>query len=192
MRQNQRVRSRRTGAGPPRAVVACALVLSLAALGCGLMTGNRSASQQGPVAAVDGASAAPTWAPINGQAPRNPYRVGSRTITFTNTPQRTLKTTIWYPRTTSGAVAGGRFPVVAFSHGLHGLPVDYVELATRWAAAGFVVLAPTFPHTSRGTKTFEVADVVNQPADVSFALTKVLALDTSPTDPLRGHLRTDR
>jgi fermentation-respiration switch protein FrsA (DUF1100 family) len=89
-------------------------------------------------------------------------------------------------------VASGRFPVVIFSHGLTGLPGDYRALLTRWAAAGLVVVAPAYPHTSRGVARFDVLDVINQPADASYALGKVLALDGAAGDPLRGHLRRDR
>jgi pimeloyl-ACP methyl ester carboxylesterase len=34
--------------------------------------------------------------------------------------------------------------------------------------------------------------VFNQPADASYVLTQVLALDNRPNDPLQGHLATDR
>ena len=86
----------------------------------------------------------------------------------------------------------GRFPIVVFSHGLAGLPSRLPALATRWAAAGFVVVAPAYPHTSRGVAKLEVADVLNQPADASQVLTRILALDRAADDPLRGHLAPDR
>jgi dienelactone hydrolase len=79
---------------------------------------------------------------------------------------------------------------VLFSHGLNGRPTDYRELLTRWAAAGFVVAAPAYPHTARGAGRFDGLDVFNQPADASYVLTKVLALDTARGDPLAGHLDT--
>ncbi|MGE5826933.1 MAG: chlorophyllase, partial [Micromonosporaceae bacterium] len=44
------------------------------------------------------------------------------------------------------------------------------------------------PHTSRGVASFEVVDVVRQPADASFVLTRVLALDIVAGDPFAGHL----
>ncbi|GAB3954392.1 hypothetical protein GCM10027614_61390 [Micromonospora vulcania] len=81
--------------------------------------------------------------------------------------------------------------MVMFSHGLTGRPDDYAALLTRWAAVGFVVAAPTFPHTARGTNG-DILDVLNQPADVSYALTQVLALDAKADDPLRGRLNADR
>ncbi|MGC5021568.1 alpha/beta hydrolase family protein [Micromonospora sp. DT47] len=134
-----------------------------------------------------------------GTAPAKPFAVGVRQLKLNRDGSRPLPVTLWYPaRGEAGGaaergatVAAGRFPVVMFSHGLSGRPDDYRELLTRWAAAGFVVAAPTFPHTTRGADG-NVLDVLNQPADVSYALDKVLALDGKAGDPLRGRLATDR
>ncbi|MEO3778097.1 chlorophyllase [Micromonospora sp. B11E3] len=134
-----------------------------------------------------------------GSAPGEPFAVGVRQLKLNRDGDRPLPVTVWYPARgaaggaaeRSAAPAAGRFPVVMFSHGLGGRPDDYATLLTRWAAAGFVVAAPAFPHTARGTDG-NVLDVLNQPADVSYALTKVLALDATAGDPLRGRLATDR
>ncbi|MEV4821146.1 chlorophyllase [Micromonospora sp. NPDC049274] len=132
-----------------------------------------------------------------GHAPENPYPVGVRDLKL-NRDGRPLPVRIWYPAlgengpVTPGLLpAHGRFPVVMFSHGLGGRPADYATLLTRWARAGFVVAAPTFPHTSTGADN-NVLDVLNQPADVSYALDQVLALDTRADDPLQGRLDADR
>ncbi|PWR08396.1 chlorophyllase [Micromonospora acroterricola] len=133
-----------------------------------------------------------------GTAPQRAFPVGVRQLKLTR-DGRALPVTLWYPAAgeAGGAVkrsataAEGRFPVVMFSHGLGGRPDDYATLLTRWAAAGFVVAAPTFPHTSRGADG-NVLDVLNQPADVSYALTQVLALDGRAGDPLRGRLDAER
>ncbi|WBB66634.1 chlorophyllase [Micromonospora sp. WMMD812] len=134
-----------------------------------------------------------------GTAPEKSFAVGVRQLKLNRDGDRPLPVTVWYPAAgraggapeRSATAAGGRFPVVMFSHGLGGRPDDYATLLTRWAAAGFVVAAPTFPHTARGTEV-NVLDVLNQPADVSYALTQVLALDGKAGDPLRGHLAGDR
>ncbi|MFC0005911.1 alpha/beta hydrolase family protein [Micromonospora siamensis] len=134
-----------------------------------------------------------------GHAPTRSFAVGVRQLKLNRGGDRPLPVTIWYPaRGTAGGsaersapAASGRFPVVMFSHGLGGEPADYAALLTRWAAAGFVVAAPAFPHTRKGADG-TVLDVLNQPADVSYALTKVLALDGAAGDPLRGRLATDR
>lgn len=153
-----------------------------------------------------GAAAGPPRTPSaepkvpSGVAPREPFAVGLRELEFNRGGDRPLPVTVWYPgagRAGGGArraakVAAGRFPVVVFSHGLTGRPDDYSPFLTRWAAAGFVVAAPTYPHTSRGAARYDVFDVLNQPADASYVLTEVLALDNRAGDPLRGRLATDR
>ncbi|MGC4817465.1 alpha/beta hydrolase family protein [Micromonospora sp. DT63] len=144
------------------------------------------------------AAATPTPQVPSGTAPTSAFGVGVRQLKL-NRDGRALPTTIWYPAAgkaggavkRSAAAAQGRFPVVMFSHGLTGRPEDYATLLTRWAAAGFVVAAPTFPHTSKGGDG-NILDVLNQPADVSYALTQVLALDGKAGDGLRGRLATDR
>jgi pimeloyl-ACP methyl ester carboxylesterase len=121
--------------------------------------------------------------------------VGSRQLKVSRGTDRPLPVSIWYPATgepggpahRGAKVAAGRFPVVLFSHGLTALPADYQALLTRWAAAGFVVVAPAYPHTGRGTP-LQVLDVANQPADASYVLTRVLDLERAGADPLRGHL----
>jgi fermentation-respiration switch protein FrsA (DUF1100 family) len=144
-----------------------------------------------PVA--DGESTTSIAPPRDGKAPTTSYAVGVRTITFQRTVDRTLRTTIWYPSASSRSVAAqGHFPLVVLSHGLMALPTDYQALATRWARAGFVVVAPAYPHTSRGVTTFDVGDVVNQPADASYVLDRVLALNAKAGDRFRGHLDTAR
>ncbi|MET8362643.1 chlorophyllase [Micromonospora sp. NPDC005194] len=143
-------------------------------------------------------AATPTPQVPAGTAPKSAFGVGVRQLKL-NRDGRALPVTLWYPAAgeaggavkRSAAAAQGRFPVVMFSHGLTGRPEDYATLLTRWAAAGFVVAAPTFPHTSRGSDG-NILDVLNQPADVSYALTQVLALDGKAGDGLRGRLATDR
>ncbi|MET0417015.1 MAG: alpha/beta hydrolase, partial [Actinoplanes sp.] len=59
---------------------------------------------------------------------------------------------------------------------------------TRWAAAGFVVAAPAYPHTRQGAARFSRADVRNQPADGWRVIRHLGHLDKEPDDPLGGHL----
>jgi dienelactone hydrolase len=44
---------------------------------------------------------------------------------------------------------GGPYPVIVFSHGSGGAPYGYRELTSHWAAAGFVVVAPTHADSRR-------------------------------------------
>lgn len=176
------------------AIVAAAAVLA----GCGAGADTRSASPTAPPSAGRSAAAPPAPSappPVSGVAPSETFAVGVRRLTVNRGGSRPLPVTLWYPANDAGAAtrpARGRFPVVIFSHGLNGRPADYAPLLSAWAAAGFVVGAPAFPHTSRGVARFDVLDVANQPADASYVLTQVLALDRMAGDPLRGHLNADR
>jgi dienelactone hydrolase len=147
--------------------------------------------------ASESTSTPPVAAPALQAAPAQPFAVGYRQLALSRGSDRPLPTTLWYPAT-GGAVTGtakagaapssGRFPVVLLSHGLRSLPSDLAAFGTRWAAAGFVVAAPAFPHTKRGTGSFDMNDVANQPADGSYVISQVLALNTTAGDPLAGHL----
>ena len=101
-------------------------------------------------------------------------------------PSRTLITTVWYPaRGTPGAApvpgatpdhSGAPYPLIVFGHGLDGTPQDYEALLSSWAAAGFVVAAPLFPLTHTGTPGgVDQDDQFNQPADMRFVITSMLA-----------------
>lgn len=82
---------------------------------------------------------------------------------------RTLVTTIMMPADTSRKPA----PLIVLAHGSDGNPNKFTELIGSWAAAGYVVAAPLFPRSSDvgGNLT---SDVVNQPADVSFVIDRLL------------------
>jgi predicted dienelactone hydrolase len=77
---------------------------------------------------------------------------------------------------------GGPFPLVVFSHGFTASGPAYGEvLLRRIAAHGYVVAAPTFPLSNGAAPGGpRLVDYVNQPADVSFVITKMLAAN-------RGH-----
>jgi dienelactone hydrolase len=175
-----------------RRLTALAVALSLLLLGAGGCSAERAPAAPAPGAVRPNPSATASPVPeapgASGArtAPTEPYAVGVRTLRLNRDGNRPLRVTIWYP------AANGRFPVVVFSHGLGGAPGDYERLLRRWAAAGFVVAAPAYPHTSRGSGSFQVLDVINQPADASYVLTQVLALDRRAGDLLRGRLDTAR
>ncbi|MEU5905912.1 chlorophyllase [Micromonospora sp. NPDC047527] len=158
----------------------------------------KNESAPAPATSPPAATATPTPQVPAGTAPETTFAVGVRQLKL-NRDGRALPVTLWYPAAgkaggvakRSATAAEGRFPVVMFSHGFTAHPDDYAPLLTRWATAGFVVAAPIFPHTSRGSDG-KLVDVLNQPADVSYALTQVLALDGKAGDGLRGRLATDR
>lgn len=67
---------------------------------------------------------------------------------------------------------------MVFAHGSGGHPDRFTRLFSAWAAAGFAVVAPTFPLTNANVPGHDanVGDVTNQPADLEFVLDNVLAL----------------
>jgi fermentation-respiration switch protein FrsA (DUF1100 family) len=133
-------------------------------------------------------------------APDGPFAVGIRRFTFVDSSRptrenngvpakssRTLKTAVYYP--TAGApredeipdapvvASSARFPLIAFAHGFTGISDAYRLLLHAWAEAGYVVAAPDFPLSSaRAEGGPRADDYVNQPADVSFVITQMLAL----------------
>ena len=107
---------------------------------------------------------------------------------------RVLPTLIWYPETRTGAAAGagggtaaaqrppprpasGPFPLIAFAPGYLQCGGVYRHLLRTWASAGYVVAVLTFPRTNcdMGAAADE-ADLVNQPADVSYVISRLITL----------------
>ncbi len=118
------------------------------------------------------------------------YQVGARTTVVTCGKQPTIGVDIWYPAVAAGidtAFADGSWPVVVFSHGLELAPSDYVDLLQGWTAAGFVVVAPTYPYTASSVPVYRPEDAFNQPADAACVLTAVLA-----DSQFHDHLDADR
>jgi dienelactone hydrolase len=128
------------------------------------------------------------------------YAVGELTETFVdtsrgtvsangqgNSPTRTLVTVIHYPQ------SEGPFPLIVLAHGQTGHPNKFSQLTTAWASAGFVVAAPVFPLTNNQTAFRTDGDYVNQPADVSFVIDRMLARSKDRDGPLarrvdKGHI----
>ena len=126
------------------------------------------------------------------------YQVGERQLTFTEPAHtgptgqrlgpRTLPTAVWYPRAGSGPAAGPR-PLVMFAPGFMQCSGPYSVLLRAWASADYVVAAVDFPRTNcrAGAGAYE-PDLVNQPRDVTYALTRLLALSARPRDVFSGLL----
>jgi fermentation-respiration switch protein FrsA (DUF1100 family) len=120
-----------------------------------------------------------------------------RTATGGRVP-RTLVTYVRYPAlgppadrdvaNAPAATADRPFPLVVFAHGFAVTPAAYARLLRSWARAGYVVAAPLFPlenaHAPGGP---DESDVVNEPADVSFVISSLLAAAGRP-GPLAGLL----
>ena len=110
-------------------------------------------------------------------------------------PTRTSMTTILYPATgpTSGAPAQGA------RRSIGALPPHRFRSRPRWNATGlherpfrlgvpgFVVAAPLFPLSNGNVPGGpDAGDVVNQPEDMSFVISSVLADSHSSSGPLAG------
>ncbi len=97
---------------------------------------------------------------------------------------RPVTTYLWYPPARDGA---GPFPLVVFGHGYATTPFLYRRLLRAWAKAGYVVAAPLFPlGNANAPGGPDESDIVNQPGDMSFVITQLLAASGSETDPLHG------
>ena len=130
------------------------------------------------------------------------YQVGHRRMTFLEPAhtgptgqfldQRALVIVIWYPlapRSAGSPAAHGPFPLLVFAPGFMQCGAPYEDLLQAWAGAGYVVAVVNFPRTdcSVGAAAYE-PDLVNQPEDMSYALTRLLALSAAPHDVLSGLL----
>jgi dienelactone hydrolase len=142
---------------------------------------------------------------------RPQFAVGIRTLTFVDTSRtvrfpgqkpepRTLVTVIRYPAAGSAsrvdvpgaapASTAGPFPLVIFGHGFAVTPGPYAPLLEAWARAGYVVAAPIFPLGNADAPGGpNESDIVNQPGDMSFVISRLLALNAKPAG-LFSHLIT--
>ncbi|NUR70916.1 MAG: chlorophyllase [Hamadaea sp.] len=86
----------------------------------------------------------------------------------------------------------GPRPLVVFSHGYLRLPEDYEVLFQAWVAAGFLVVAPTFPKTARDSADLDFDDFVGQPSAVRSTLDHVLQLSRTDGHRLFGRVDETR
>jgi dienelactone hydrolase len=137
-----------------------------------------------------------------------PFAVGEIVVHYTDTsrlvhfpgqpPQpRPLVTVIRYPalgdasrvdvRSAGPATSSGPFPLVVFGHGFNVTPAVYARLLQAWARAGYVVAAPIFPLGNKNAPGgADESDIVNQPADMSFVITRMLAASAATHGILSG------
>lgn len=134
-------------------------------------------------------------------APPGPYGVGRLTVTFVDpsrptpangsypgAPTRTLPTLVSFP-TVHGRPLPGPRPLIVFATGIGDPPSQYAPLFDHWVRAGYVVAEPTFPLSNdRAPGGPTASDLRNQPADLSFVLTRLLAANRSATSTLHGRI----
>lgn len=170
---------------PARCLVAAiAATIAIAALGA---SGTWAQTESGPQHAV----ATTTMSLVDASRPT------ARNGDCAKIPTRSLPTLVLYPATGTPSdpaqpdapadTAGGPYPLIVFSHGYSATAQSYIDLLQHWAAAGFVVAAPTFPLTSGDSPCGAIAgDVSNQPEDVSFVIDSVLAASKKQDGPFAG------
>lgn len=159
-----------------------------------------SINHSAPPSSDPGGTPSPTASPPHTAAlgAEGAYGVGNQTRTFTRSTRsgnRSLATEIWYPTTlgSSGSQpAPGPFPLLMFAPGFVQCVSEYQHLLQTWATAGYVVAAVTFPRTNchAGAAANE-PDLVNQPADMSYVLDRLLALNAQPGSIFSGLLNPD-
>jgi dienelactone hydrolase len=167
-------------------------------------TGGIEATNASAQSPIESPAPAPT------AAPRSSFAVGVRVLRLVDTSRlirfpngriepRTLTTYVRYPalgapgRTdlldAPAARADGPFPLVVFGHGFALTPTSYARLLRSWAQAGYVVAAPVFPlentHAPGGP---DESDLVNQPSDMQFVISRLLVAGRASTGPLAGLL----
>jgi dienelactone hydrolase len=100
--------------------------------------------------------------------------------TFPGAPARTLVTEVWYPGIGSAVgapldPAGASYPVVMHSHGFLDSRLGERYLTEHLASHGYIVAAVDYPLSNGGAPGgATLADVHNQPGDLSFALDRLL------------------
>ncbi len=165
---------------------------SLALVGCAAVALATASCSTGAATSAALAAARPRYAlGVLHQTWTDPTRATPANGAVPGHAGRTLETTIIYPvaghTTTTSAPPHGPFPLIVFAHGLGADIATYMPLLEHWAAAGFVVAAPLFPVTnSEAAGGPNVTDYVNQPADMSFVVTRVLESSATATSPLHG------
>lgn len=138
----------------------------------------------------------------------SPFAVGEVVVRYTDPSRlvrlpggrrvaRTLVTVIRYPaegnpsrvdiRDAPPARRRGPFPLIVFGHGFKVTPAPYAPLLRAWARAGYVVAAPIFPLTNADAPGGpDESDLVNQPTDMSFVITRTLAASARSQGILDG------
>ena len=132
------------------------------------------------------------------------YAVGLRVMRFVDrsrtirlptgrTEARSLVTYIRYPATgrltrderDAAPARSGPFPLVVFGHGFALTPQAYAYLFRTWARAGYIVAAPVFPlENAKAPGGPNENDLINQPADMSFVISRLIAASNTPGSPL--------
>jgi dienelactone hydrolase len=185
------------------------LVLVLAAViavGARALGGGGGGTRAGGAGRAPGAAPKTRTTPPRPRVPPSSFAVGLRVLHLRDTTRtvtlpdgtrepRSLLTYVRYPAqgaATGTDIAGapaasayGPFPLVVFGHGFDVTPTLYRRLLESWARAGYVVAAPTFPRENADAPGGpDESDLPNQPADMSFVITQLLAVSAAGGGPV--------
>jgi dienelactone hydrolase len=105
--------------------------------------------------------------------------------------RRVLPTIVRYPviparAGAAGTAARGLFPLVVFAPGYLQCERSYSSLLRAWASAGYVVAAVAFPRTNCHAGSPDEADLVNQPGDMAYVISRLLVISGRKHGALSG------
>jgi predicted dienelactone hydrolase len=192
------------------ALAALALVVAAVALVIALANAGSARKQRAHRADTHHAHPTPAQhaAPAAHVAHASRFAVGMRVVHLQDptrlihlpngtTEPRTLLTYVRYPavgassatdvRNAPANTAAGSFPLVVFGHGFAVTPQLYRRMLVAWARAGYVVAAPVFPlENANAPGGPDESDLVNQPADMSLVISRLLAASKAGSGPFAG------
>jgi dienelactone hydrolase len=132
------------------------------------------------------------------------FAVGQRWLTLTEPAHtgvtgrrlgpRRLLVSVFYPQAAAGAAAARRrLPMLVFAPGFMQCGTRYRDMLRSWATAGYVVVTVNFPESDCkvGSAATE-SDLVNQPGDMSYVVTQLLARSAAATGFFGGLIDPDR
>jgi pimeloyl-ACP methyl ester carboxylesterase len=133
---------------------------------------------------------------------RGPHQVSYQSISWTDTSRPTManrdfkgsgsrefKGRIWFPTDKEGAP----YPLLVYSHGYMSQYKEGEYLLEFLASHGFVAVSVDFPLSNGSSPGGAViADITNQPGDVSFLIDQMLARSKQPENLLYGRIDADR
>lgn len=147
------------------------------------------------------ASTFATTLPVSPLSANGSYAVGTMSLSIMEpgapgVGDRSLPTAVFYP-VRGIAAAGGPdaqpdrthapYPLLLFSQGYDLSVQAYSTLLTDWASAGFVVAAPTYPHTDPSDqRALDENDITNHPADLRYVISSLLEAAHGSGSPLSG------
>ncbi len=201
------IRAPARGAIRRRRLLASGLLAAAVALSVALASGGHTPKRHSGAGTAPPQNATVTSSPHAKPRPSS-FAVGlrvlrlvdaSRTVELPNrtSEPRTLLTYVRYPalgapgRTdlpdAPPARADGPFPLIVFGHGFDVTPALYAHLLQTWARAGYVVAAPVFPlENADAPGGADESDLTNQPDDMRFVISRILAASSANAGPFAG------